>query len=320
MTGPKGHPCPECGAPRGPDAPSCDCAQRAAEALLDTRTAEAAAAEDFDPLRIRPYVDLGAPADSTVPPRSPGTEGNPGTADTADTAPLRPVDPDRLEDPYEHLPGDLPEDRLGHLEASGAGTGGTRPRRRRTLLVTAGAALLAVLAVAGFTLFSYVTPSRNGAAPQEVREGVPDVTSSASAPTASASASSSGPASASSTPPLSTSPSSTASPSSSPASASPTLTGSASPAPTATRSGTAAPTATGPGPVLRPGDRGPEVIELQLRLGQLGLYVGNADGMYSSQVETSVRTYQWTRGIQADEPGVYDVPTRTKLESETSEP
>lgn len=38
--------------------PSCDCRQRASEALLHTRTAEAAAAEDFDPLRIRPYVEL----------------------------------------------------------------------------------------------------------------------------------------------------------------------------------------------------------------------------------------------------------------------
>ena len=38
--------------------PSCACARRASDALRDTRTAEAAAAEDFDPLRIRPYVEL----------------------------------------------------------------------------------------------------------------------------------------------------------------------------------------------------------------------------------------------------------------------
>ncbi|MDX3248896.1 hypothetical protein PV408_45960, partial [Streptomyces sp. ME18-1-4] len=57
--GQRGLPCPQCGALRAPDnTPSCWCAQRAAESLRDTRTAEAAAAEDFDPLRIRPYVEL----------------------------------------------------------------------------------------------------------------------------------------------------------------------------------------------------------------------------------------------------------------------
>ncbi|MYS25958.1 peptidoglycan-binding protein, partial [Streptomyces sp. SID7804] len=59
MEQPNGNPCPECGAPRnGDNTPSCGCTRRAADALRDTRTAEAAAAEDFDPLRIRPYVDL----------------------------------------------------------------------------------------------------------------------------------------------------------------------------------------------------------------------------------------------------------------------
>ncbi|RRR69494.1 peptidoglycan-binding protein, partial [Streptomyces sp. RP5T] len=54
-----GHTCPECGAPRGVDnTPSCGCTQRASDALRDARTAQAAAAEDFDPLRIRPYVEL----------------------------------------------------------------------------------------------------------------------------------------------------------------------------------------------------------------------------------------------------------------------
>ncbi|MFF1643799.1 peptidoglycan-binding protein [Streptomyces sp. NPDC058246] len=61
MTEPNGHVCPECTAPRTPDGtPSCACTQRASDALRDARTAEAAAAEDFDPLRIRPYVELGA--------------------------------------------------------------------------------------------------------------------------------------------------------------------------------------------------------------------------------------------------------------------
>ncbi|MYS43932.1 peptidoglycan-binding protein, partial [Streptomyces sp. SID5998] len=59
MEEPNGHVCPQCGAPRAADnSPSCACTRRAADALRDTRTAEAAAAEDFDPLRIRPYVDF----------------------------------------------------------------------------------------------------------------------------------------------------------------------------------------------------------------------------------------------------------------------
>ncbi|MYV93333.1 peptidoglycan-binding protein, partial [Streptomyces sp. SID1034] len=38
--------------------PGCVCGERAAETLHAARSAEAAAAEDFDPLRIRPYVQL----------------------------------------------------------------------------------------------------------------------------------------------------------------------------------------------------------------------------------------------------------------------
>ncbi|MFC8014076.1 peptidoglycan-binding protein, partial [Streptomyces cinereoruber] len=44
-----GHVCPECGVHR----PGCACAR-----------AELAAAEDFDPLRIRPYVTLDAPKEA----------------------------------------------------------------------------------------------------------------------------------------------------------------------------------------------------------------------------------------------------------------
>ncbi|MEU5592481.1 peptidoglycan-binding domain-containing protein [Streptomyces sp. NPDC020298] len=319
MTGPKGHPCPECGAPRGPDsAPACGCAQRAAEALRDTRTAEAAAAEDFDPLRIRPYVDLDVPTDSTMPLRPAGPE--PTASGGPVTRPMRAVEPDQPGQPAWSDPSD-PEDRLGEA-------GSPAPRRRRTLLLSTGAALAALLAAAGFAsgLFSYDTPSRNGAEPQEVRESVPDVTS--SAPTTPGSAPAAPPArtSAPATPSRSASPSSSPSPSASASasasanSASPTPTRSPRPTQSATRANTPAPAAPTSDPVLRPGDQGSEVTELQLRLRQINLYAGRIDGDYTTEVETAVRTYQWARGIQTDELGVYDTETRTKLESETSEP
>uniref|UniRef100_UPI001181122F peptidoglycan-binding domain-containing protein n=1 Tax=Streptomyces africanus TaxID=231024 RepID=UPI001181122F len=72
--------------------------------------------------------------------------------------------------------------------------------------------------------------------------------------------------------------------------------------------------------VLRLGDRGPEVSELQLRLRQLYLYGEDPDGDYDSRLEEAVRNYQWSRGIQTDDLGVYDRETREKLESETKKP
>src|SRR5206468_3313267 len=94
--------------------------------------------------------------------------------------------------------------------------------------------------------------------------------------------------------------------------------------PVAGRGGPRGGTAEGPGRVVeRPGDPEPGArlrVRVRLRRRQLGFYAGKIDGDYTAQVKTSVSTYQWTRGIQADEPGVYDTPTRAKLESETSEP
>jgi len=71
---------------------------------------------------------------------------------------------------------------------------------------------------------------------------------------------------------------------------------------------------------LRRGDSGPEVTELQLRLTELALYVGEADGDYDSQVEDAVTLFQRTWGITADEPGAYGRATRTSLEAKTAEP
>ncbi|HWU10627.1 MAG TPA: peptidoglycan-binding protein, partial [Streptomyces sp.] len=68
-----GHMCPECGGEQGarPRA-GCACgAGAAARAGREARAAEIAAAEDFDPLRIRPYVTLNS--DDTQDHGAPGT-------------------------------------------------------------------------------------------------------------------------------------------------------------------------------------------------------------------------------------------------------
>ncbi|MGW0564123.1 peptidoglycan-binding domain-containing protein [Streptomyces sp. NPDC003016] len=83
-----GHVCPECGTDRGAasdDAgrPGCGCAERAARAVRAERSAEIAAAEDFDPLRIRPYVTLQETDDGASPPSYAEPEGT-----TAMTMPL----------------------------------------------------------------------------------------------------------------------------------------------------------------------------------------------------------------------------------------
>ncbi|MGW7818056.1 peptidoglycan-binding domain-containing protein [Streptomyces puniciscabiei] len=311
MSESEGHSCPECGAPRDPDlSPSCDCTERAAEALRETRTAEAAAAEDFDPLRIRPYVKVET-AETTLPlraaPERPeGARGSALTCGSAAGARPATTAPQPKDDPP-HPNDDSP-----------------RPNRRspfRTLLLSAAAAGTAVAAGTALAggLFSYRTPSRDQAA-QEVRERVPAVT--APDPTAPAPASSSAPPRVPR--PAPSAPVSRPSPSATP-SASPTPAASAGtsrPAsPTAATTTFAAPRTTpGVAPVLRRGDRGPQVTELQERLRQLNLYGDRIDGVFTRPVEDAVRTYQLARGIQGDTLGVYGHATRRSLEAETSEP
>ncbi|GGL67628.1 peptidoglycan-binding protein [Streptomyces fumigatiscleroticus] len=420
MEQPKGHPCPECGAPREPDGtPSCACGRRAAEALREARTAQAAAAEDFTPLRIRPYVELetgpkdgepvtgtgneddggartgitdgaaAAPADSettmllsapvkaattappaatTAPPAAPEeprdtpAEARPTTpspsapAEAGATMSLRRVAPGAAPpeaDAASVLPTPLAppagrprandlrlfEPAAGTGTVSGPGTpdggapdpygaedGGPRRRRRGTLLAAA-LAVVAVVAAAGYAtgLFAYETPSRDESLPDGVRVSVP-ATSASAAPTAPAPSTTSA-APASTAPSVSADASASPSPSPSASSGSPTPSPSAEPSKTPTSAqatSSAAETYDDRGEedtaVLRRGDRGAEVTELQLRLNQLHLYMGQADGTFNRQVENAVRTFQWARGIRTDEPGVYGQATRRQLETETSQP
>ncbi|MFE2422912.1 peptidoglycan-binding protein [Streptomyces hokutonensis] len=325
----KGHICPQCGAPRAADgSPSCTCTQRASDALRDARTAEAAAAEDFDPLRIRPYVELDAtPQEQRPTPGPPAPpEGETQQLPAVEqTMPLRAVPP---ADPPPNTTGlNLFESTPEPPADAGSDPDDDRPpRRRRTVLLAAAGAVVAVVAAAGFAsgMFSYEPPSRDDAAPQDIRGSVPTVSKSAAPATPSTSASASAqPTSASPSPTLSASPSPSKSSSPS-ATASRSPASSPTPTTSATASGASATERQGSGsstaPVLQRGDEGPEVTELQLRLTQLNLYTGPHNGVFDKQVQASVRTYQLARGIQSDPLGVYGAATRAKLESETTEP
>ncbi|MEV5998773.1 peptidoglycan-binding protein [Streptomyces griseomycini] len=389
MEQPNGNPCPECGAPRHRDnTPSCACTLRASDALRDARTAQAAAAEDFDPLRIRPYVELDggtagsaadapgrAPGDGAQDPQDPpdggrGTGQAPSAPDAPDvpagsgapqaadaTMPLRTVTPDASPVPgapdagaptsvlptplappaTEPSAADLHLFETGHPRPSEAapavddatGQDAAPPRRRRrTALLAAAGAVVAVVGAAGWAsgLFSYETPSRDGALPEDVRVGVPDPSSASPSAEPTPSAPSAAPTSASPSASATASASPSASPSPSASSASPSPSQSAEPSVTPTSS---APVDSleegdeddrGPtGPVLRRGDRGPEVTELQLRLRQLYLYNDDINGQFTRRVEEALRNYQWSRGLQ-DELSVYGPRTRALLETETREP
>jgi hypothetical protein len=319
--------CPQCGTPRAADnTPACACNREASDALRDTRTAEAAAAEDFDPLRIRPYVELEPYAEAE------SSEEKAGEGAAEATMVLRAVAADALSAPMAPSASEPATTDLNLFAHDGAepydggpeGVAG-RPRRRsrRPLLLSVAGVAVAGLAAAGFAsgMLSYETPTRDSATPQELRQSVPDATTDAASAPAFATHASAAPAPTSASPsvgPTSSSPTpSTTGPSASP---SPTASRSTQPTQTASLTSTTAVAPPAPAPVLSRGDRGPDVKELQLRLAQLNLFYGNANGNYDNRTEYAVRSYQWARGIRADELGVYGAATRASLESETSEP
>ncbi|MFC8141198.1 peptidoglycan-binding domain-containing protein [Streptomyces paradoxus] len=273
-----------------------------------------------------------APADATMPLRPVGPDATvvlPATpATSALPTPLAPAPTEPSVTDLRMFDGTV-RTPLGASEGGRSGT--RRPRRRSTLLLAAAGACVAVVAAAGYAsgLFSYESPSRDTALPDGIRASVPDAPSSSAAsapPKGSASVAPTAPAAPRPSPSRTTSPSASPSPSAPSASASP----SQSPSPSASQPSASA---TGPGQapadnsrqnkgpaVLRLGDSGPEVTELQLRLRQLYLYDDDTDGRFDDRLEEAVRTYQWSRGLQVDDLGVYDRETRAKLESETREP
>ncbi|HUS88284.1 MAG TPA: spore cortex-lytic enzyme [Desulfosporosinus sp.] len=52
--------------------------------------------------------------------------------------------------------------------------------------------------------------------------------------------------------------------------------------------------------LLGRGSKGPEVIELQKKLTQLGYVVGTVDGKFGSKTETAIRRFQKERGLRVD--------------------
>lgn len=336
-----GHQCPECGAPRGADhTSSCDCTRRASDALRETRTTEAAAAEDFDPLRIRPYVELEPPRGEAGTRAGPEAEASTAPA-PHQTVPMPLAAPAATSASAESATtGDLQVTLTPPASAPGEGEATPRPvrplrlrLRRRGTVLTAGGAVVAVLAAAGFTsvLFAYQSPSREGHPPGAVRAAVPDRSTSAASVSPATQSTPTPPASPTPTSPEATGPSASTAPSTSASSGSPRPSRTAEPSGSTTssaagRSGAGTDAGEVPGngnqeaPVLRRGDQGPEVAELQQRLRELRLYDGEIDGSFDSQVEDALRTYQMSRVVNTDNFGVYDHPTRAALESHTSEP
>ncbi|WLW55454.1 peptidoglycan-binding domain-containing protein [Streptomyces sp. YU58] len=240
-------------------------------------------------------------------------------------------------DPTTALPApDLDDLRLFNTAEDGnhpENTGDNAPpgRRRRRTLLGIGGAVVAVVAAGGFAsgLLTYEAPSREGAPPKDVRAAVPEAPVSATAESPAPETPPAPPTSAPPPPTASETPTTSPSPSAS--------TTSAPPSPSPTAEPTRAPTTPPPGaeagagaaaseagrqtgPVLRTGDKGPEVTELQQRLSQLRLYDDEIDGEFTSEVEKALRTYQGARNVGTDNLGVYDHETRTALEAETTEP
>ncbi|MFI1499829.1 peptidoglycan-binding protein [Streptomyces platensis] len=336
--------CPHCFAPvRGHGRPACLCA--------------AAGADDFDPLRVRPYVSLpdgegdgeadsgDGGADGTTLGRGdllddfPGVDAAvhyaDGPSSSAAGPPRAPAPPwapgppgagpaGPLIPPMRRRPGGPASRTCSASEApeeEPAPDSPAAPRRRRALpavLLTAGAAMAATAVLIGTDALS------GGTQPRAAAPGHGTTSPDAALPTGGTSApapnGTTSPTATRSPSPDTTTPGATARHYRTPAAPHP-------PAPTrASGSVSDSPATHGPsapptGPiVLREGAGGPEVVELQGRLRQLAVYPGPEDGRYDADVRDAVARYQRAYGVAGDPDGVYGAPTRASLESRTQAP
>ncbi|MEV8454712.1 peptidoglycan-binding protein [Streptomyces sp. NPDC052095] len=364
-----GHICPECGTDNGPGGapghgsaprPGCACGRTAAErdrqryeeerhraGRVAADRAEREAAEDFDPLRIRPYVTLGNDLSAPDAPRT----GDPGRArpaeavegDAATTMPLRlgPATTGPLPDAVptaavpafdasfgasSDAPGAAvrPDSPTAAVPAVPDEDGPSR-RRRPFMAVATGVALIAVVGTAAFA--TGLLGGGDGGGDGDRVRALPSTA--ADLPGADADATDPAPPSgpASPTPSATASPSASASPSpSASATTEPSPSRPAAPPPPTTTAPSApadsspsdAPPASLAGPSLRPGDQGPAVADLQRRLAEVWLFHGSYDGDYSNRVERAVLIYQSYKSIEGDPAGVYGPRTRSALEAETT--
>lgn len=268
------------------------CPECGAAAGPDGALSCACEVEGFGPLRVRPYVTLPEPS-RPAPPRAPDPYAHP---------PLP---------PEQRPPADEPDPDPA-AEPSG-GRGGS------VLLMAAVAGIISVAALVAVL----ISAGDEGAPASAHESSVAATAATTDGPTPSAAAGSASASADRSAAPSETS----ASPSASATTrVAPSTSPTGSPSPTATASATPSPSRTSPsnrpeisGPVLRRGDRGPDVTELQSRLGQLHLYMGSPTGRFDGMTEYAVRTYQLARGIDADTPGTYGPATRRALETETAQ-
>ncbi|MFI8392612.1 peptidoglycan-binding protein [Streptomyces sp. NPDC085540] len=77
----------------------------------------------------------------------------------------------------------------------------------------------------------------------------------------------------------------------------------------------ASPTTPSEKPTLRRHDTGPQVVDLQRRLTQLGLWSLPQRGRYDQHLDDAVQRFQAKYGVRGDPPGVYGPATRRRLES-----
>ncbi|MEV2247053.1 peptidoglycan-binding domain-containing protein [Streptomyces sp. NPDC049970] len=317
-----GHICPECGDEQGasPGA-ACACADRTAsrpggEAVRAARSAESAAAEDFDPLRIRPYVTLNSDdTDDDAP--AVGTT-TPLFLDDAQAAPPhRPAGP---------LPDAVVVDESRRRSAAayaGSGPDPVQPRRRGPFAVVAvGAAVAAVVGTAAFAGGLFDAADGEDTALPETTASVQDATGAPAASVSESPSPSASPSAAASRSAASVSPSASATPSRSPSASRSAV---ASKTPSHSASVTDTPTTTAAAPpaevavaTLRRGDSGAEVAELQRRLQEIWVYRGPEDSRYSGQVEQAVAEFQRWVSAGSDPSGVYGPETRQALEARTT--
>ncbi len=310
--------CPKCKTAHQDDGrPGCAC-----------KAGAPVAEPDFTPLHIRPYVHVPESADqqeqtsrsSALGGRTPESGGGaPALRKPAD----RPGPPDRSAGQDEDSQGSAASVTVRRPKAAppGGEAGSDRERRRRRVGAVAGAAV-AVAAVSA-AVFGGLLMAENAfdhPGPDEYQGGPTMMVPTVKAPHPSDS-----PAQTDSPTPPAASPREllSAPPSSTP-SATPThqkTADSTKPTASASTGSHQPPPSDGTPPVLKKGDTGPEVVDLQNRLKTVGgLYSDASDGIYDDGLQKAVTTFQQWRSVQGDPAGVYGEHTRQVLESETGGP